>query len=265
MSDNGVMLAFSPPGSPPIPPVFRSIHDHESLLKKYRDAESATIDPATGTVWIGWEHSNAITRHEPDFSGSKLIKPEPMRGWGTNSGPEAMVRLADGRFVVLREGFERLAEKRRHAAVLFSGDPTESPLYEGFVFDGPEDFSPTDMAQLPDGRVLILMRKVVWPIPPRFAGLIVLADPAEIEKDGLWKGKVLAKLESPLPTDNFEGLAIEPHKDGTLTVWLISDDNRMATQRLLLLKLALDPKKLPPPGRHEKAREKPARSSEKPD
>lgn len=266
LSDKGFMFAFSPPGAPPSEPLFRSIHRSLDYLKKYRDAESATVDPATGTVWIGWEFSNAISRHDPAFTHSQTVEPGAMRGWGKNIGPEAMTRLVDGRFVVLREGFSGKGEKHRHPALLFSGDPVESAPSESFVFSGPEDFSPTAMAQLPDGRVLILMRKVDWPIPPRFSGRIVLADPADIAAGGVWKGKVVAKLAPPLPVDNFEGLAIRPRKDGKLTVWLISDDNGMVlAQRTLLWKLTLDTAKLPSLPKHEKAREKPARSSEKPD
>jgi hypothetical protein len=182
-----------------------------------------------------------------------------MRDWGDNSGPEAMTRLADGRFLVLREGFDGLLKRSRHRALLFAGDPVEGMLPEHFDFAGPRGFNPTDMAQLPDGRVLILMRRVVWPFPPHFAGRIVLADPAEIGAGRVWRGTVVAQLASVLPVDNFEGMAIEPRGDGRLTVWLISDDNQAALQRSLLWKLALDPADLPP--KSKKARGKAARLS----
>ena len=69
-----------------------------------------------------------------------------MRDWGWNTGPEAMVRLADGRFIVVREGFFG----ERHAGLLFAGDPLavkQAPRH--FVLAGPPGFRPTDMAQLP--------------------------------------------------------------------------------------------------------------------
>ena len=114
-----------------------------------------------------------------------------------------------------------------------------------FTFAGSREFSPTDMAQLPDGRVLILMRRLVWPFPLRFACRIVIADPAAIRAGAVWQGTEVAKLSSSLPVDNFEGLAIEPRGGGRVTVWLISDDNHAATQRTLLWKLAVDPARLP--------------------
>ena len=152
-----------------------------------------------------------------------------------------MVRLADGRFVVLREGFNGWFEDRQHKAVLFSGDPILYGEPRKFTFDGPAGFSPTDMAQLPDGRVLILMRSLVWPMPARFSGRIALADPADIVPGGVWWAKEIAKLVPPLPLDNLEGLAIRPRKDGKVTVWLISDDNNAVAQRTLLWKMVLDP------------------------
>ena len=262
-SDRAFMLRFSPPGSPASRPFIGPIHRARSMLKKNRDAEAATIDPATGTIWIGWEFRNAISRNDPEFSGAKMVEPSAMRDWGDNSGPEAMTRLADGRFLVLREGFDGLLEDSRHRALLFAGDPVEGAQPEIFDFAGARGFSPTDMAQLPDGRVLILMRRVVWPFPPRFAGRIVLADPADIAAGRVWHGKVVAELASVLPLDNFEGMAIEPRRDGRLTVWLVSDDNEAALQRSLLWKLVLDPADLPP--RIKKARGTSARLSTKAD
>ncbi|MCB2061067.1 MAG: esterase-like activity of phytase family protein [Novosphingobium sp.] len=262
-SDRGFMLRFSPPGSPASQPFTGPIRRGTSMLKKNRDAEAATIDPTTGTIWIGWEYRNAISRLDRTLSGFRTIEPPAMHDWGDNSGPEAIVRLADGRFLVLREGFDGLLEDRRHQALLFAGDPVAGILPEVFDFAGSRGFSPTDMAPLPDGRVLILMRKLVWPFPPRFAGRIVLADPAAIRAGRTWRCIEMAKLASVLPVDNFEGMAVEPRKDGRLTVWLISDDNSAALQRALLWKLALDPADLPP--KSEKARGNPARPSAKTD
>jgi hypothetical protein len=161
-----------------------------------------------------------------------------------------MVRLTDGRFIVLREGFDRPDEYgilggRRHEALLFSGDPITGARSIRFDVDGPGGFSPVDIAELPDKRVLILMRRAVWPLPIRVAGRIVIADPRTISPGGVWRTKVVARLASDMPIDNFEGMAIAPGEGGELTVWLISDDNSAATQRTLLWKLAVDPKSLP--------------------
>lgn len=246
VGDRGYRLRFSPPGARRHPPVFGVTVQRLYGGEKMIDSESATFDRATGQLWIGWEDSNSITRHSLAFRRFRRAVPPQMRDWGGNLGPEAMARLHDGRFVLLREGFSGLIERRNHQALLFAGDPTASKAPpQVFTFSGPRGFSPTDMAQLPDGRVLVLMRRLLWPLPARFAGRIAIADPRAIRAGTPWRAREVARLESPLPVDNFEGIAIEPRHDGKVTVWLISDDNRAVSQRSMLWQLTVDPARLP--------------------
>lgn len=263
VSDSGRYLAFAPPGAPPAALESGSVVPERLRRRRDLDIEAATQDPAGSTIWLAREDSNAISRHDATFRGPRAyVRPPAMRGWGRNRGPEAMARLADGRFLVLQEGFAGLFEMRRHHAVLFARDPLLGGKSVEFTFAGPPAFSPTDMAQLPDGRVLILMRRLVWPLPLRFAGRIVVADPAAIRPGQPWRGREVAKLTAPLPVDNFEGLAIVPRPDGRVTVWLISDANNAATQRTLLWKLTVDPARLP--GARKKARSPASRPSATP-
>ena len=48
------------------------------------------------------------------------------------------------------------------------------------------------------------------------------------------------RLEPPLPTDNYEGVALFRHRDHTLLA-LLSDDNQNMFQRSLLLLFAVAP------------------------
>lgn len=243
-SDKGFALRFSAPGMDQRDTRLVPITAAHSLFKATRDAEAATHDPVTGRSWIAWEGRNAISRVSPDLQQEAVVRPEALRGWGRNSGPESMVRLADGRFIVLREGFDEQFRRDQHRAVIFSGDPIDSGEPAGFTFDGPVRFAPTDMAQLPDGRVLVLMRRAVWPMPYRFAGRLALAHADTIRPGKTWTAHAVAKLTSNLPVDNFEGMAIEPGPGNKVTVWLISDDNDAASQATLLWKLVVDPAEL---------------------
>jgi len=244
IADRNSWLRFTPPGRPRRPLAIGFVRPWQLVERNGYDSESATLDRATGHVWVGWESSNSITRHTLDFGTWHSVFPRAMSGWGRNDGPEAIVRLADGRFIVLREGTTNWIDDSRHSGLLFAGDPIEGKAPRAFTLAGPAGFSVTDMTQIPDGRVLILMRKLVWPFPARFIGRIVIAGPAEIRAGGVWRSKVVAKLSSSLPVDNFEGIGMEPRADGTLTVWLISDANSALTQRTLLWKLAVDPAEL---------------------
>ena len=182
-----------------------------------------------------------------------------MQGWSSNGGPEAFVRLADGRFLVLAEMRDGWFSSGG-PALLFPSDPVEGAQPVRFRYDAPPGTQPTDMAQLPDGRVLILHREVVLGVPPRFAATIVLADPKQIRAGQVWSGKVIARIASPLPSDNFEGLAIEPLAHGGARVWVISDDNQISFQRTILLKLRWAP---PPPPKKKTSPNAPAETSGK--
>ena len=162
-----------------------------------------------------------------------------MRGWPGNAGPEAMARLADGRFIVLSEDPPRWFGRAR-AGLLFSDDPVEGAEAVEFEFRAPEGYAPSDLALLPDGRVLILARRVEWGLPPGFSNKLLVADPAEVRAGKPWPWRELADL-SALPSDNYEGLAIEAAMGGAVTLWLISDDNHATFQRTLLAKLAWRP------------------------
>lgn len=250
ISDRSHLLRFAVPTVAPGGGEIQSVTIEPTRDEKFAwpdgtDSESATLDPVTRQVWIGWENSNSISRHDRHLVQQDLIRPAAMREWGLNSGPEAILKLADGRFVVLREGFNGWLEDRRHRGLVFAGDPVSGIRPRVFTLLGPAGFSPVDMAQLPDGRVLILMRRLLWPAPARFGGRIVIADPAGIREGGVWQTKLVAKLSSSLPVDNFEGLAIEPGRDGKVAVWLISDANSAVSQQTLLWKLAVDPSELP--------------------
>jgi hypothetical protein len=121
--------------------------------------------------------------------------------------------------------------------LLFPSDPVAGSTPKRFRFVPHEGFRPVELAQLPDGRVLILLRKVNWRIPPTFSGKLMLADPATIREGKPWLAEFVADLAEPLPTDNYEGMAVEPDGRGGAVLWLISDDNEMTLQRTLLLKL----------------------------
>lgn len=249
LNDAGDVLSFAPPGVPARPGEVWSLPlKHRTQGKSGNDVESTTHDPASGNYWLGLEGSNQIVRMSAALKETGRVAPKGMAGWSMNTGAEAMARLKDGRFIVIREVTPSWSEARLHDALLFSGDPVTHPEAQTFRFDGPDNFSVVDMAVLPDGRALILMRRLLWPLPMRFAGRIVIADTARLRPGGVWHSIPLASLASVLPVDNFEAIGVVPGKDGRVTVWIMSDDNHMrAMQRTLLWKLSVDPARLPWP------------------
>lgn len=220
------------------------------LRGEFFDIEAATIDPHTRTIWLGTEGTAAIARLRPGTNTGAgtvhLFQHPAMSAWEGNAGAEAVVRLSDGRFIVLREAYDDFFDRTLHEALLFPGDPLEHRTPSRFRFAGSPGYRPTDMAQLPDGRVLILERKLIWPMPTRFAGRIAIADPDSIEPGKVWRSNPVAYLSSSLPVDNFEGIAVLPERGGRVAVWVISDDNGMRAQRTLLWRLSVNPADLTP-------------------
>lgn len=263
-SDGGKVLRFDKPGveqEVSVPAELGRFSQKGSNLKALSDLESLARDPQTGRIWAGFEGTNTIERVERDFSARKRVQPDLMQDWPSNSGPEAMVRLSDGRLIVLSEGRDAWGGTK-HAGLLFAGDPVENDSVLPFNYVPPGKYRPVDAVQIPDGRVLILVRNWTIGLPLKFSVRLLVADPAEIAEGKDWKAKGVAVIDDPAIADNYEGIAVEQNDDGTLAIWLISDDNRTTQQRTLLLKLRWDPqpsfkkaRQLRLTGPKEKARE----------
>lgn len=199
-----------------------------------RDAESIVL--ADATAWLGFESANAVVRYRrSDWTVEAGHRPVAMRRWRGNSGPEAMVRLADGRFLVFSEG--RASGPPFSPVVLFDGDPAAAGTRTTALrYRRPDGFRPTDAALLPDGRLLILNRRFSW--LSGISAKLVVADISRLRPGGTIVGRDVAELRSPLVVDNMEALSIARERGRTI-VRIASDDNYMAIQRTLLLEFEL--------------------------
>jgi hypothetical protein len=203
--------------------------------KTDNDTESLAHDGARSSWWIGMEWRNIICRTNGDFTQSRFVAPRDMADWPRKRGPESLLRLNDGRFLTIAE--EKF-DQSVHRAILFDRDPTD-PAAKAvqLSYRGPDGFSPVDAAQLPDGRILVLNRR--FALTSLFTANLMLLDPSAMTPGSILSGQVIATFESPVITDNFEGLAVSTENRRTI-IWIVSDDNYMRWQRTLLLKFALD-------------------------
>jgi hypothetical protein len=215
--------------------------------KRDRDSESMAIDPQTGQIWIGFENSNAIWRYAPGFAGYEArVRPQAMRKWPANGGPESMARLADGRFVVIsEEAHIRRADwtgsetGRLHTrqALIFAGDPTTAGPPKRFAYEPYGRYDPSDATALPNGDLLVLDRG--FSLPFRWSNRISLVVARDVAEGRVARGRPIATIDAPLIHDNFEGITTTIENGATI-VWIVSDDNQMVLQRTLLLKFRLD-------------------------
>ncbi len=205
-----------------------------------RDTESLAVDPASGRVWVGYESVNQIWRYAPGFARAEAsAAPRAIRDWPQNGGAEAMVRLRSGRFVVIAESDHVARRPGVRSAVMFDRDPTDARAQAvRFGYRPPARYAPTDVAELPDGRMLVLNRAVG--VTDLFTAKLVVIDPRRVTPGAVLTGPTVATLAAPVLHDNFEALAVTREGDATI-VWIASDDNAPTWfQRTLLLKFRLD-------------------------
>ncbi len=244
LSDSGMLFGFTVPDADrmaarrsfivPLPGIAAPQSD-----KKLRDTESWAFDPGTGRIWIGFEHSNAITRYAPSFARQQaVVRPPEMAEWPSNGGAEAMLKMPGGRFIVFSE--EAYGPDNSSEALIFSGDPASvNAKAVRFGYRPPQGYRVTDAALLPDGKVILLNRR--FTLLEGVSAAISIADPAAIVASGAWEGQEIARLKPPYTVDNMEGIAVT-QESGETIIWLISDDNFQSFQRTLLLKFRLEGK-----------------------
>lgn len=225
--------------------------------KRERDSESITRDAATGRLWIGFEWRNAICRADSKrWQAERLSQPVAMQRWSKTGGPEAMLRLADGRFAIFAE-FNN--ESEGPAPLLIADrDPTAPDVRFQRLFYAPPEhhFSPTDAVELRDGRLLVINRRFEPPV--HFAARLSLLDPIRPGQQGIVGGRTIASFDRPGLTSNFEGITVSYDGD-RIFVWLISDDNYMWIEKNYLLKFEL----LDPASRDRKPNDARTRPDEK--
>jgi len=203
--------------------------------KSMIDAEAMAYDPTSGKSWVAFEGTNQIWRFDPGLTRIEARHaPAAMRRWSGYAGGEAMARLADGRTILFREAPDK--EMRGSEVLVFAGDPAmEGPPPVRFFYDAEGKGSVSDAAALPDGRILLVHRRLG--VDPVFTTIIGILDPANIGPDTLVRSREIGRVPKPL-ADNFEGAAVEV-RDGRTWLWLVSDDNFNSWQRSLLLEFEL--------------------------
>lgn len=211
-------------------------------LKQYRystDAEAVAVEPDTGALLVGYEGWYAMERFSSDLSRRTRILLPVLREWPDNEGPEAMTRLADGRTVLVGEVYARWLDRTLHPALVFPRLPRPYEQPARFALRMPPGFRPSELAQMPDGRMLVLGRSFSL---AGFCSVIAVFAPSAIKPGAAITPQVLAQIDDPRIRENYEGMTVTREPDGSQAIWLISDSNQMVwAQRTLLLKLRLKP------------------------
>jgi len=235
LSDAGSVLRFALPGHgqrrASIVPLPRG--PGRAARKSNRDTEALLV--RGDELLIAFERHNMIWRYRlPDLATLSAARPPAMRRWRGNAGTEAMVRLADGRYLLFSEGREG-AETSDVA--LFDGDPSlPGTPTAALRYRRLPGYRITDAALLPGGRLLLLNRRWAW--LEGISAIVAVADTRGLRPGAAIAPREIARLRSPLTVDNMEALSVT-RESGRTIVWIASDDNFFPLQRTLLLKFAL--------------------------
>lgn len=199
------------------------------------DAEALARLP-DGDWLVGFERWHRLRRYRDlNGPGGYVEAPPELAEMPGNGGLESVGVLADGHLLMLSEGWPPAgAEQARRAWLGPPGGP-----WRRFAYRPAAPMEPCDLAALPDGGVLVLERS--FSVFGGFRGRLARLTGRqlrEVPEGAVLEPEEWLRLEPPLPTDNYEGLAVFRHAGRTL-VALVSDDNQNMLQRSLLLLFAV--------------------------
>jgi hypothetical protein len=197
------------------------------------DAEGLAQAP-DGSFLVSFEHVHRIWRYPgpPKTFQSAAIPirlPNEILEAPANGGLEAICARPDGRILAIAERLEN-TDGSFKAVLIKNGD------WDHLSYIAPAGFHASDAVGLRNGDVLVLERR--HNLPLRFSARLALIKANDIRPGAALKGEEVVRVEPPLRTDNFEGIAVKETTDGTM-IFLISDDNFFPFQRTLLLQFLL--------------------------
>lgn len=201
-----------------------------------RDTESLALTPDGRGLRIATETANglcAVDLAHPEVEARFDIA--AIQNWRPNNGAESMARLPGKAMIIIAEGSVEKSGAR--SLLWFNGDPVNpaTPLIK-MRYQPPPGYSPTDATFLPDGRLLVVNRRVSAQLS--FPVKLVLVPAFAPAADKTVTGDVLAQIDDPAINDNYEAIAVEPSPEG-MVIWLASDNNFSSRQRNLLLRFML--------------------------
>jgi hypothetical protein len=211
-------------------------HGKPLATKYVGDAESITR-AADGSYYVTFEGWHRLWRYraasDPLRAAAKYVRaPKGMTSLPGNEGVEAATQLPDRRLLLLSEGgFNDAGD--------LQGWLGDGKRWSGLTLAPTGAFRPTDLTVLPGGDLLLLERSVS--LFGGFAARLSVIPAATIAPGARLAGQEIAVIRSPLPVDNFEAMAARAAPDGSVLIYLLSDNNFSDAERTLLLQFRWQP------------------------
>ncbi|HTI67459.1 MAG TPA: esterase-like activity of phytase family protein [Caulobacteraceae bacterium] len=192
--------------------------------KDKADAEDITYLPGGGYA-VSFEQDHRVEAYVGPGPSRRLGVPAEAAGFPGNTGLEALTAWTDP------QGRPRLVEGSEDGrAWSCDADGRDCEQILDPVRDGPDkDFSLTGLDALPDGGGMVAVYRAF----DLLHGVRALV--AWVRPEAAQKVTVLARITAPYTVDNMEGIAAVRNPDGSIRIYLISDDNLNRVQRTMLL------------------------------
>ncbi|WP_409768114.1 esterase-like activity of phytase family protein [Ferrovibrio sp.] len=204
--------------------------------KSLSDAEALRRLP-DGSWLVGFERAHRFWTYAEPGGPAQYTLPVPP-GFETqpdNGGAEAVAVWPNGDLLVLSEEKE---SGPGHTSVWLHQGGMQGGAWSDLSWPVRDGFKPTDAVALPDGDVLVLERYFTPLTGPK--ARISRVTMASIRPDAVLQPETLAEWARPYSVDNMEALDMRRADDGSLWLYVMSDDNRNSLQRTLLMVFRLE-------------------------
>lgn len=206
--------------------------DGRPLSGKVR-SDTESMIARIGTGWLlGFERQHRIEQYANWHSAPvPFVQPPGLATLPANEGIEALTQFPDGRVFIIAEAS---GSDGAHPAWVWQNN-----MWQTLTYQSAPGLKPVDLAFLPDGDVLVLERG--FNLFYGFRVRIARIDPDDVMKGAALAATTLAQLESPLLTENFEGLSVVPaQNDKSALIFIVSDNNFNAAQQTILAAFELN-------------------------
>lgn len=202
------------------------------LGKSFADAEA--IELYDGKLIVSFERNHRILIYNQIDEKSDIFYDKlRLLDLPNNGGIEAMTLLKDNSLFFLSENLVTSDDK------IIGFILKNNKLSKVFV-NKSGSFKPTDLSALPSGDIILLERSYS-PIKGAAARISLIK-----YEDLIYKPIVtpihLDTIAPPMVVDNFEGISVLELKDGSFTIFILSDDNFNSFQKTLLFQFNWDGK-----------------------